>query len=364
MINVNIKSPDSIQNYLTQASIDGGGIIQLQPGTYVLSSDIYIPDGVTLEGSSRDNCIIDCNGDFGIYMQGTDPYSTGTVTINNGATGLVGSGTTWTSAMVGQYVLLDGSWYEITAFTDTTHITIDTYQGANLSGGVYMIATPNFNATLSRVTVTGATAIGITIGYSMESNVLDVVVSDCGTGIDIDYAVFPKLVTTCNSNGVNLNMNYVDGFFIDFSEFSFSTTGAGVVMTNVDNSTFFNSSVNDNTGDGLNLTSCTKIAFISFDVSGNGGQGFEYVSGCNDNQISMGLINGNTSDGIKLTATSDRNSISQLSVTSNGGWGVNIANANCDSNVLVGVIAASNSSGSITDSGTGTLKSTTVNVLP
>lgn len=71
-------------------------------------------------------------------------YTTGTITsIANGATALVGNGTTWTADMVGRFIRItqttaanggDGQWYEIGSFTDATHIgLLKPYNGTSIS---------------------------------------------------------------------------------------------------------------------------------------------------------------------------------------------------------------------------------------
>lgn len=66
-------------------------------------------------------------------------YTTGNVvSIANGATALVGSGTTWTSAMVGRFIRItsDGYWYEIAAVPSATTITLKKpYKGTTISAG-------------------------------------------------------------------------------------------------------------------------------------------------------------------------------------------------------------------------------------
>lgn len=73
-------------------------------------------------------------------------YTTGTiVSVANGGTAIVGSGTTWTQDMVGRYIQItetsaanggDGYWYEIGGFTDATHITLTKpYEGVSISAG-------------------------------------------------------------------------------------------------------------------------------------------------------------------------------------------------------------------------------------
>lgn len=73
---------------------------------------------------------------------GIADYDTGTITITNDSTAIVGSGTTFTALMVGRFLKAtnDGYWYKITGFTDTTHIVIEqVYQGTTEAGASYAI---------------------------------------------------------------------------------------------------------------------------------------------------------------------------------------------------------------------------------
>lgn len=67
-------------------------------------------------------------------------YSTGTVSID--ATGnVVGSGTTFTSGMVGRFmkVYYTDAFFEIQSFTDATHISLKDWAGAVVSGKTFSI---------------------------------------------------------------------------------------------------------------------------------------------------------------------------------------------------------------------------------
>ena len=77
---------------------------------------------------------------------GIADYTTGTiVSIANGGTAVIGSGTSWTSQMVGRYIRFtysdtantgDGLWYEISGVTDTTHLTLTrSYGGTSIAAG-------------------------------------------------------------------------------------------------------------------------------------------------------------------------------------------------------------------------------------
>jgi hypothetical protein len=72
-----------------------------------------------------------------------DDYTTGTVSISNAGTTVTGSGTAFTSAMVGRWIKFtsgDGLWYEIASFSSTTSIAlVKPYEGSTLSGSNYTI---------------------------------------------------------------------------------------------------------------------------------------------------------------------------------------------------------------------------------
>lgn len=343
-----------IQPALNTVAAAGGGTVYLKAGTYLLTSDISIPSGVVLEGVSRDSVIIDCNSAYAVKITGTNVYSTGTVTINNGDTSVIGNATVWTSAMVGRYIFLDGLWYEILTRVNDTEITINPYEGTNLAASSYVLSSVNFSGVVIKVTITNATGTGLIVAYSSEAIVNDVVISSCGTGIDSSYSLYPLFRITSNSNGVNVDFNYVYGFTIDFSDLSFSTSGAGLVMTNTHDATIFNSSINSNTTDGVTMTGCTGIVFLSFNTNNNGSQGINFISGCDENYLTDGAIDGNVSDGIMLTATSNNNTMVALSILNNSGYGLNIASPDCNNNQIIAPAFKSNALGNIYDGGTNT----------
>jgi len=72
---------------------------------------------------------------------GETDYSTGTVSVTNGSTAVTGSGTTFTSDMVGRYIKVNKYWYKISSVTDNTHLTLLTEYGESTeSGASYTIS--------------------------------------------------------------------------------------------------------------------------------------------------------------------------------------------------------------------------------
>lgn len=74
-------------------------------------------------------------------------YTTGTVTATQGSATLVGSGTTWTSAMVGRWVRIGAAneLYQVTAYGSATSLTIESptggtgWQAATTAGASYVL---------------------------------------------------------------------------------------------------------------------------------------------------------------------------------------------------------------------------------
>lgn len=109
--------------------------------TYVENQKYYIQPIPATSGN-----LITLRGRLAVRDLSIADYTTGTiVSIANGGTALVGSGTTWTADMVGRYIRItettaanggDGFWYEIGAFTDSTHLTLlKPYEGTSISAG-------------------------------------------------------------------------------------------------------------------------------------------------------------------------------------------------------------------------------------
>lgn len=71
----------------------------------------------------------------------TEDYSTGTVQVSNNSTSVIGTGTTFSSDMVGRWFNgPDKKWYKIQSFVGVTEITLETfYEGNSETGASYLI---------------------------------------------------------------------------------------------------------------------------------------------------------------------------------------------------------------------------------
>ena len=156
---------------------------------------------------------------------------------------------------------------------------------------------------------------------------------------------------SATDNGVefnNVSLVNINGLSIPASG------GHGYVINGARLISIFASSSSGNTKDGMNITDADNVN-IQANLSANGESGAELVSGNRHVNFNNCAFNGNTGDGLKLTATSDECKLSNSDIDDNGALGVNIANSNCDNNQISDNFFDNNTSGDITDLGTGTL---------
>jgi len=352
-----VKAGDSIQEAIDKVNAVGGGLVLIRNGTHTVTADITLYSNVYLQGENAASAIIDFgNNTRSILIVGTDAYSTGTVDITNNSTTVTGNGTTFTSSMVGQKILVADVWYTIAAFTNTTTIHIAApFATKTVSTAAYVIATTKADVKITDLTVRTGNA-GIKVQYGEEIFIHDIDVQTSVIGIDIDDSSQVNLdqvdIVACNSsytfdNAHLISMNGCGS--ID------ALAGNGMTLDNCSNMGINQQFLLNSSADGLNMTDCSNVSFGATTILENGGQGIELVSGNSDIIIGGCAIEDNAGDGIKLTATTDRCHFSNSSIKDNGAYGVNVAAATCDDNIILGNVFSGNSTAATDDSGTTTL---------
>jgi len=123
-------------------------ILQYRMGTQDVPYFIYV-EGTTYKiqpiPATSGNLIV-VRGRLNVRDLSIADYTTGTiVSIDNGGTAIVGSGTTFTADMVGRYIKItqttaanggDGFWYEIGSYTSATEIgLVKPYEGTSIAAG-------------------------------------------------------------------------------------------------------------------------------------------------------------------------------------------------------------------------------------
>lgn len=357
---ITISSILELQDTIDKLDALGGGTVSLTPGTYNATSSFTLPSGVTLEGNGS---TIDFGGGaYQILIQGSTAYSTGTLAATFGSANVVGTGTTWTAAMVGQSILIGDYWYEILTRTDNTHITIqystgNGFMAPTVSGATYVIATTVDAVKIQNIALQNASGTLLKFRYVNGLNLSGVALLGSGQGLDGDDSanvnfILGSLIDDCTVGMTydNVPFTIIDGILV-----SNITGGTGIALTGVTNTSMGSISIQAITGVGLKFTSCYNTGFINFSIIECTSHGIEFVSGNSSIDIISGYLDTLGGDGIKLTATSDTIHIIAQTIKNYTGYAINIAASSCDNNVLVSPTYGGGGSGTLSDSGTGTV---------
>ncbi|MBU2249783.1 MAG: right-handed parallel beta-helix repeat-containing protein [Gammaproteobacteria bacterium] len=354
----NVYPGQNIQKAVDKVHKYGGGVVFLKNGTHVVNYDINLYSNIYLQGQNGESAIIDFNSEaYSIKAVGSGAYVTGTLSVTNNSQTVTGVGTTWISTMIGQRILLDGLWYVISAVGSTTSLTISApYGGTTLSGTSYTIATVIEDIKISDLVVKNSASSALKFQYANECWVRDINVQTSVIGIDIDdssqFAFYQVDTTACYYGWTINNTHYIECVGSGVLD---SLVGSALAIDNVSYASFMSCFFLNSAGDGLNISNSKIISIHSSTFIENAGQGIEFVSGNTSIYIMQCSVQSNGSDGIKLTATTDNCLFLGVLLKDNGGYGLNVAAATCDDNVLSACNLTGNTSGSVSDSGTGTV---------
>ena len=355
---ITLAPGDSLQAAIDDLSLGDGGHIFLQSGTYTISSTVSLKSSVQIIGENTSTTIIDFNNTAGkISAAGTSAYTTGTIVNIANSVVLTGSGTAWQANLTTNHqIFLGNKWYKISAITSDTQIILaEGYTGGATLPSTYRAVIPVKDIEIKDLTFKNST--GTALDFDDVRNVFleDLEIVDNNKGFTMDnvseIAIDNVIVPSNTSNGCEFN----NCGFGDMEGLATPANGGhGVVINNVRLMPFDHCASNSNTGDGYNITTGDSVQLI-VEASGNGGQGIEFVSANVGCFVHNSIIETNTSDGIKLTATTDDTIISQCQINDNGGYGVNVAASTDDNTIITTNKFADNTSGAVNNSGTGTV---------
>ena len=353
---LSIDNTSNIQDALDSLSSNGGGILNLQDGTYILTENIIIPSGVTMIGVGPTNTILSGAGQYGISCAGSGAYTTGTITVASGVN-ITGSGTSWlANVTAGQSLFLGLRWYTIAAVTgDTSLILAEPYSGSVTLPSTYRIATLATDVGLNGIGIVACPGTGLAFTDCRRLILNNLLTLQNNVGISITNATevgASFIVSTGNTtDGVQAtSMALFDWRSVN----SVGNGGYGFLMSSIDQFSMLPFNADGNTSGGVKITTGTD-GLLNGNANGTGGKGFELVATCDGIKFLGVDAVGNTSDGLKLTATSDNCKVQMSDFTGNGGYGINIAAASCDNTIVLGNTLSGNSSGSVNNSGTSTL---------
>ncbi len=349
---ITVSDISDLQPAIDTVEILGGGTVALVPGTYNATTSFTIPSGVIVDGNGS---TIDFGGGaFQFLIQGSNAYTTGTLAATFNNANLVGTGTTWTSGMIGQSILIGDFWYTIATRTDNTHISISpNFQAPTVSGATYVIATTVDGVQIKNITLTNSSISSLKYQY-LNGLILDSITNtDSAQGIDGDDSAFAQWLNGAIDNctaGITFD-NVRLGTFNN-NNVTNITGGTGLYFNGVSNTSMGIIAVQDIVGVGIQFTNCFNFGVINYSIIECTSHGLEFVSANSAVDIESGYTDTVGGDGIKLTATSDGITIDAQTIKNYTGYGINIAASSCDNNHIGAIEYGGGGSGTINDSGT------------
>lgn len=262
--------------------------------------------------------------------------------INAAITALGGQG--------GQITLLEGSYILAASIITTNYVTIRGQGYSTLlqtTANIRMVSIASDNYVIVQdVRIYGAgngnnSNTGVYVAASDNVTLHNIIATNCGArGIDITTTADNLIITECYCVS-----NFLHGIHLHGT----ST-----------NTLFFGNHCRLNAGCGIYVQSSSEGVYLGNICEDNVNYGI-LLSGCTDNVISSNVAVGNDSgatgnyDGIAIISGSDDNTITGNRCKDNGGWGINIASADCDRNIVVAnQLHNGGTTGNYNDSGTNT----------
>jgi len=347
----------SIEDAISYIISIGGGDIFVHTGTYTITKNIpTITVPLNIIGTATSLVVIDFNSTSRNFASNSGtPYTTGTISSITSGVNVTGSGTLWlANASAGQFMFLGTRWYQIAAVTSNTTLVLAEAYIDDISLSAYRIATLTRNVGFDSLTIKNSTGNGIQCDDVRDVFLRDVLFLDNNKGFaltNVSHLNIDNVVSVSStSNGcdmTNVGLGTVKGLSTP------GNGGVGVAMSNVKSCSFTACASESNSSVGVQLTSCDTV-YLNFIANGNS-IGIECVSGNKEIDMMNCHVQDNTSDGIKLTASSDFCKVIGGHFDTNGGYGVNVAAVADDKNVVTGNSFNANVSGTVNDAGTGSV---------
>lgn len=345
-----------IQKAIDSLSTNGGTVF-IRNGTYLLNADIIMPSNVSLIGENTGGVVLDFQSQaYQILVAGALVDDNGTVAIVNNDTAVVGTGTAFDSAWIGDSILLKGRWFTIVNVIDANNLIIDSsFDATSISGQANVIAEVVASATLQNFTVQNSTHAGgaVIFRYAQYCTFDNVTVLDSTIGANFINATGQSVINFfIGYCGTGIQVSY-SGVWTIYNFEIYGSTGDNLLCDNLYNVSCSNATISSASGNNITLTGCEAWSMYDMENTTSQINGIE-LTDCTDLAISAMTIRNAIFDGVKLTSGCNRISLSQATMINNGGWGLNIADVS-DTYTIYGLCYfVTNIAGDVQDNGAGT----------
>jgi parallel beta-helix repeat protein len=342
-------------NYTSIAEAFANGFVNVfvKNGTYTETSDIMIPDRGRLIGQSPGAVVVILLNGSSIKIDGSGgvAQTAGTISMTNNSKAITGSGTSFTSLNVGDYILVGNNYMQIASIaSDTSLQLVNKYKGVTKADQTYIAQSMMTGVSMANLTVTGTSGTGIYMRALRFCNFRSIVVSQCAYNLQLinsgDIGL-DSFITMNSTIGTSVTIqNSVDVFISNYDILNSSGNGVEISGTS-DNITFTSGAVSTNSGHGIVVKdTASNINIIDGNIRQNNLIGIYVeiaasniiIDGCTIIKNTTGLsLQGTDSlasscniyDNVTGAILSSDNSLENCIVESSSGNGVDVAGDNC-----------------------------------
>lgn len=267
----------------------------IRPGTYIETATIDIKSGQILIGANKNSVIIQLDGSEVLMTGGSAGNFGGTIAAGTTGTNVNGTGTTFTAATVGGFIIINDYAYTIATIISDTQLTVmETIRGntGDLVGQDHdFMNTPLFAGNLVEQ-ITFRIGTGTAFGWMSR---IEGIINAVWRDVIFDGAFFGS------EQGP---MRFVAGYNVQFQNVrAINTTGAGLSLVNErsHNLRFLNCDFDNATLQGVNDTRGRNTLYDGCKMRNCGSPGLALSAEAEKATITNCVLNGNTGNNISIT---------------------------------------------------------------
>lgn len=292
---------------IADAFAAGAKSVFVKNGIYYETSDIVIPNYGQLIGESLGGVVIALVAGNSIKCDGSDGAAelTGTMDISKDSKSVTGTGTLFTNASVGDFLLIGTNYFTIGSIESDTALTlIDTYRGKSLTDQSFRIQPMHTGINIENMTVASSTSVGLYLRGLRHISVKAVAFGNCTGNIEIHE---------CGDIGLS---TIVSNF----------ASGIGIVISNSVSVSLNTVSCFNSTSYGFNLKGdCCDIIMEACASENNSADGFRIEDSCNGIRMLDCIAKYNDGCGVCAIDTTTSNIVVKAGdIFNNGGIGVDV----------------------------------------
>lgn len=291
---------------IADAFNDGNSYVFVRNGTYIETQDIIIPDRGQIIGETAGKVVIYFPGNNSIIADGSAGVreTSGTISITNNTSSIVGIGTSFTNALPSNFILIGNSFYEIDSIINATHLTIaEVYRGSTIVNDPCMIQAMKTGVNLENFIIAGSQGTGLYCRANRNLSLKAIAINLCDNNL--------QLIDICDASAYNI--------------VSTNSVNNGILIENCHDLLCDTCNVYNNMTNGMSICGTTSCIILdTCSVTCNGINGMHIADSSNCISVSNSIFKNNVAKGANSDITTSNIIIDSCISISNGTCGIGL----------------------------------------